>query len=170
MKAVVAAFNQEKALVWAFSVITNLRVELFQALVVILRSLVCKYWPRIMFRINQKSSFCQSSVKIIQSSGSFLKSPGIMMAIFVNRAVGCGGPSRKHLQIMFVYLWTRPHILIIYNICHGQKRVGDRDLKFIVNFLSKHFSSAHFVRYKKCFNFSWVFVRAFLPFSFCWLR
>ena len=33
MKAVVAAFNQEKALVGAISVITNLRMELFQALV-----------------------------------------------------------------------------------------------------------------------------------------
>ena len=33
MKAVVAAFNQEKALVGAFSVITKLRMELFQALV-----------------------------------------------------------------------------------------------------------------------------------------
>ena len=33
MKAVVAAFNQEKALVGAFSLITNLRMELFQALV-----------------------------------------------------------------------------------------------------------------------------------------
>ena len=33
MKAVVAAFNQEKALVGAFSVITNLRMELFQGLV-----------------------------------------------------------------------------------------------------------------------------------------
>ena len=32
MKAVVAAFNQEKALVGAFSAITNLRMELFQAL------------------------------------------------------------------------------------------------------------------------------------------
>ena len=32
MKAVVAAFNQEKALVGAFSVITNLRMELFQVL------------------------------------------------------------------------------------------------------------------------------------------
>ena len=32
MKAVVVAFNQEKALVGAFSVITNLRMELFQAL------------------------------------------------------------------------------------------------------------------------------------------
>ena len=33
MKAVVAAFNQEQALVGAFSVITNLRMELFEALV-----------------------------------------------------------------------------------------------------------------------------------------
>ena len=33
MKAVVAAFNQEKALVGASSVITNLRMELFEALV-----------------------------------------------------------------------------------------------------------------------------------------
>ena len=33
MKAVLAAFNQEKALVGAFSVITNLRMELFEALV-----------------------------------------------------------------------------------------------------------------------------------------
>ena len=32
MKAGVAAFNQEKALVGAFSVITNLRMELFEAL------------------------------------------------------------------------------------------------------------------------------------------
>ena len=34
MKAVVAAFNQEKALVGAFFVITNLRMELFQALII----------------------------------------------------------------------------------------------------------------------------------------
>ena len=33
MKAVVDAFNQEKALVGAFSVITNLRMELLQALI-----------------------------------------------------------------------------------------------------------------------------------------
>ena len=32
MKVVVAAFNQEKALEGAFSVITNLRMELFEAL------------------------------------------------------------------------------------------------------------------------------------------
>ena len=33
MKAVVATFNQEKALLGAFSVITNLRMKLFEALV-----------------------------------------------------------------------------------------------------------------------------------------
>ena len=33
MKALVGAFNQEKALVGPFSVITNLRMDLFQALV-----------------------------------------------------------------------------------------------------------------------------------------
>ena len=32
MKVVEAAFNQEKALVGAFSVITNLRIDLFEAL------------------------------------------------------------------------------------------------------------------------------------------
>ena len=36
MKAVVAAFNQEKALVGAFSVIMNLRMDLFEALVEII--------------------------------------------------------------------------------------------------------------------------------------
>ena len=40
MKAVVAAFNQEKALVGAFSVITNLRMELFPALVTVYFSVV----------------------------------------------------------------------------------------------------------------------------------
>ena len=38
MKAVVAAFNQEKALVGAFSVITNLRMQLFEALVITLKT------------------------------------------------------------------------------------------------------------------------------------
>ena len=36
MKAVVVAFNQEKALVGAFSVITNLRMDLFEALTIII--------------------------------------------------------------------------------------------------------------------------------------
>ena len=36
MKAVVAAFSQEKALVGAFSVITNLRMDHFEALLVTL--------------------------------------------------------------------------------------------------------------------------------------
>ena len=44
VKAVVAAFNQEKALVGAFSVVTNRRMELFEALVgtVIMLGVVCR--------------------------------------------------------------------------------------------------------------------------------
>ena len=40
MKAVLATFNQEKALEGAFSMITNLRMELFEALVLMLVSSV----------------------------------------------------------------------------------------------------------------------------------
>ena len=49
MKAVVAAFNQEKALVGAFSVITNLRMELFEALTDNLTP-PCTEWPRMRWR------------------------------------------------------------------------------------------------------------------------
>ena len=51
MKAVVAAFNQEKALVGAFSVITNLRMQLFEALVKCVSGLKLKVrgcpWPTV---------------------------------------------------------------------------------------------------------------------------
>ena len=43
MKALVGAFNQEKALVGAFSVITNLRMELYTALIYILALQVSQY-------------------------------------------------------------------------------------------------------------------------------
>ena len=48
---------------------------------------------------------CQSSVKIIQSSGSFLKSPRIMMAIFVNRAVGCGAAPAENIYKLCLYIY-----------------------------------------------------------------
>ena len=44
MKAVVAAFNQEKALVGAFSVITNLRMELFEALMLVVTMMSMTGW------------------------------------------------------------------------------------------------------------------------------
>ena len=44
MKAVVAAFNQEKALVGAFSVITNLRMDLFEALYLTRKKLSSWCW------------------------------------------------------------------------------------------------------------------------------
>ena len=49
MKAVVAAFNQEKALVGAFSVITNLRMELFGALL----TTRAYYWVVGMLALSQ---------------------------------------------------------------------------------------------------------------------
>ena len=62
MKAVVAAFNQEKALVGAFSVITNLRMELFQALVCWLlgsAAVITIYWLHFIIRsaVSQRSPF-----------------------------------------------------------------------------------------------------------------
>ena len=51
MKAVVAAFNQEKALVGAFSVITKLRMELFQAL------------PHILSQYPNKLVLCSHNMK-----------------------------------------------------------------------------------------------------------
>ena len=48
MKAVVAAFNQEKALVGAFSVITNLRMELFDALDLTMMAVVAAMLTRTM--------------------------------------------------------------------------------------------------------------------------
>ena len=44
MKAVVAAFNQEKALVGAFSVITNLRMDLFEALMLVVTMMSMTGW------------------------------------------------------------------------------------------------------------------------------
>ena len=54
MKAVVAAFNQEKALVGAFSVLTNLRMELFQALVIIIiiTLIISITWARVLPRVS----------------------------------------------------------------------------------------------------------------------
>ena len=51
MKAVVAASNQEKALVGAFSVITNLRMELFEAL-------LCIGWSVAMFQLTHAAALC----------------------------------------------------------------------------------------------------------------
>ena len=51
MKAVVAAFNQDKALVGAFSVITNLRMELFEALIATIN------WARC---VDHTFSFCHA--------------------------------------------------------------------------------------------------------------
>ena len=51
MKAVVAAFNQEKALVGVFSVITNLQMDLFEALLNMphIAALSCNFYGNFTF-------------------------------------------------------------------------------------------------------------------------
>ena len=61
MKAVVAAFNQEKALVGAFSVITNIRMELFGAILDILY--ICT-WTPVMRRLHSLESWPCSTLNL----------------------------------------------------------------------------------------------------------
>ena len=74
MKAVVAAFNQEKALVGAFSVITNLRMELFQAL----GSTGQHQGSRPAVRINQTSDGVQPVTSQGQDSSDTLSATQII--------------------------------------------------------------------------------------------
>ena len=57
MKAVVATFNQEKALVGAFSVIANLRMELFEAL-------ICRGWSSRRLNLAEAVTESDNVVKI----------------------------------------------------------------------------------------------------------
>ena len=70
MKAVVAAFNQEKALVGAFSVITNLRMELFQALQRFPRLIVLP--DRIIWSL--PPPLCRYEILLIWSTQHFYES------------------------------------------------------------------------------------------------
>ena len=67
MKAVVAAFNQEKALVGAFSVITNIRMELFEALLLtgvfrVLQGGAAAAWDFIKMSPNNSCWCCAAAV------------------------------------------------------------------------------------------------------------
>ena len=96
MKAVVAAFNQEKALVGAFSVITNLRTELFLALVESLlwnvhlfRHYFCTDVIDVvtMFRVEQKGSNLQHQAwgsKYNQASTNISKLSSILKYILIS--------------------------------------------------------------------------------------
>ena len=74
MKAVVAAFNQEKALVGA-SVITNLRMELFEALLVVAvcdhslgRTILC--WPVLSRDLHLECSLQRVLVNVVDDVGA----------------------------------------------------------------------------------------------------
>ena len=69
MKAVVAAFNLEKALVGAFSVITNLRMELFQALIISPLTLATVSHPGLGFNVSlPQLSLLSSAARIVTVS------------------------------------------------------------------------------------------------------
>ena len=83
VKAVVAAFNQEKALVGAFSVTTNLRMKLFQALLYILMitaNTSAAPWPAARSRdtpwcSNNSSSTAPDKTARNLPFGALLRSP-----------------------------------------------------------------------------------------------
>ena len=79
MKAVVAAFNQEKALVGAFSVITNLQMELFEALTSTL--LCCNFLPLLLL--------LPEDVVVV----------GVVMGLGVE--AGVAGAGDEHLQSIY---------------------------------------------------------------------
>ena len=84
--AVIAAFNQEKALVGAFSVITNLRMELFEALVDSCRA---GDHPRAMVGVLDPR---QSPLPHCQQG----QAAGGLGAAAARRQVGAGGSSCIH--------------------------------------------------------------------------
>ena len=92
MKAVVAAFNQEKALVGAFSVITNLRMELFEALVYTLQN-IC-YLPNLLGIIIRKQA-----VDVIHQ---------LLQLQFWNEAISCKGKDQTYekwkVSLSIIYL------------------------------------------------------------------
>ena len=93
MKAVVAAFNQEKALVGAFSVITNLRMELFEALIVThMRTVI---------------AFCGSFHCSVAGEGSVLRDEGVRVQPLQLRLPLLGGrrgAAPHHHLLKYFYL------------------------------------------------------------------
>ena len=70
MKAVVAAFNQEKALVGAFSVITNFRMELFGALGAT-QSQSCRVFTINLYKLLRKiiDTFAAALQAVLRAAG-----------------------------------------------------------------------------------------------------
>ena len=90
MKAVVAAFNQENALVGAFSVITNLRMELFEAL---MHSSTT--WPRLNAVVMKRfQDAAGGGLSLVTSHQSPLLFPIIQCGLwqgFTDASLRCSG-------------------------------------------------------------------------------
>ena len=86
MKAVVAAFNQEKALVGAFSVITNLRMELFEALM-----------AEVEVAARSSAEVGRDYI-LLSSNGKAVESQGHMLGLYVQTGSHSGKPFYKQLH------------------------------------------------------------------------
>ena len=85
MKALVGAFNQEKALVGAFSVIMNLRMEFFEALVMsslCLCSVIHKTFLR--FNIAETASKSQGDIKRLKRADTAESGGGRVQSLNVH--------------------------------------------------------------------------------------
>ena len=88
MKAVVAAFNQEKALVGAFSVITNLRMQLFEALLDTQVRLGLTVFSHLTYNIFYYDLQCSVTIFLSVSSPWFL----LVFTIFIWECMSQGCP------------------------------------------------------------------------------
>ena len=78
MKAVVATFNQQKALVGAFSVSTNLRMELFEALVATIMSCVVCHASR-----------CCRDGKFVEAGNQFWFPDDVTLGYIIGECPAC---------------------------------------------------------------------------------
>ena len=111
MKAVVAAFNQENALVGAFSVITNLRMELFQALIIWSLPLpLCRYeilliWSTQHF-YESKERNCPGEIKY-QMDMKTITTPRTTRPPLLQRAAGASPLQNIHVSAYFKCISNR---------------------------------------------------------------
>ena len=96
MKAVVDAFNQEEAQVGAFSVITNLRMELFQALLLTHKCLVCLQSWAVAGWIHDPLT--DTNVHLYSRSSVFWEASRQADGEFATQCVGASVKYKAHLE------------------------------------------------------------------------
>ena len=107
MKAVVAAFNQEKALVGAFSVITNFRMDLFEALVMTLHPCASVVWEpgdQVDATVSAPFIVTRISIWVTAQPDLFLAFPGAGV-LWIPRNLGCAHVDTGQWNLSFAMEW-----------------------------------------------------------------